>query len=133
MNKRNLTYFKKQLEKEVQILSAGIDCNLDGLHRSETDAPDLIDRAAHLIDRSLSQHICDRKNSRLSKVERALEDLEAGLYGICQSCGEDIAVKRLKANPVARQCISCKTELETMERLTGGRWRQNDRATNGIQ
>jgi DnaK suppressor protein len=119
MNKRNLTYFREQLERELQSLSAGIDCNLDGLHRLEADAPDLIDRAAELIDRNLAQNICDRKNLRISKVQQALKDLEAGLYGICQSCGEDIALKRLKANPVARQCISCKTEAETMERLTG--------------
>lgn len=119
MNKKNLTYFRKLLENELQDLSAGMDCNLDGLHRSEADAPDLIDRAAHLVDRNLSQNICDRKNSRLSKVERALQDLEAGMYGICQSCGEDIAVNRLKANPVARQCISCKAETEILERQLG--------------
>jgi len=42
-----------------------------------------------------------------------------GVYGICERCGEDIAVKRLKANPVARHCINCKTENETRERMTG--------------
>ena len=117
MNKRDLNQLKKRLEKELAELAAGKDCNLEGLDYSEGESPDLIDRAASVIDRSLSQNFCDRKNLRIHKVEQALEDLKDGLYGICQSCGDDIAIKRLKANPVARQCISCKTEMETRQRL----------------
>ncbi len=33
----------------------------------------------------------------IRKLEQALEDLANGEYGICQCCGEDIAIKRLKA------------------------------------
>ena len=117
MNKRDLNQLRKRLEKELAELAAGKDCNLEGLDYSEGESPDLIDRAASVIDRSLSQNFCDRKNLRIHKVEQALEDLKEGLYGICQSCGDDIAIKRLKANPVARQCISCKTEMETRQRL----------------
>lgn len=121
MNKRDLTYLRKQLTKELASLTEGSDCNFDGLQSAQSDSPDLIDRAADLIDRNLSQNFCDRKNLRLRKIEQALKDLESGLYGICQSCGDDIAIKRLKANPVASQCISCKTDEETRQRLTGGR------------
>ena len=46
-----------------------------------------------------------------------LVDRANGDYAICERCGEDIAIKRLKANPVARHCIRCKTEIETRERL----------------
>jgi len=119
MNKRDLTHLRKQLEKELVDLAGGTDCNLDGLQPAEAESPDLIDRASSAVDRSLSQNFCDRKNEKVQKVEQALNDLEAGLYGICQRCGDDIAVKRLKANPVARQCISCKTKMETKQRLVG--------------
>ena len=119
MNKRNVTYFRRRLETELQDLTAGTDCNLDDLHHAKEESPDLIDRASSLIRRSLSQNICDRKTVRIRKIKQALKDLEDGSYGICQRCGEDIALKRLKANPVARQCIDCKTEIETRERLTG--------------
>ncbi len=119
MNKRNVTYFRKRLVSELEDLAGGVDCNFDGLHNAKEELPDLIDRAASLIDRSLSQNICDRRTLRIRKIEKALEELWAGRYGICQRCGEDIAIQRLKANPVARQCIDCKTELETRQRLTG--------------
>jgi DnaK suppressor protein len=119
MNKRNLIYFRKKLIQELKDLMRGVDCNFDGLNESEENMPDLIDRASSFIDRSLSQNICDRESLKVRKIELALEDIGNGVYGICARCGEDIAIKRLKANPVARHCISCKTEIETRERLTG--------------
>ena len=120
MNNRNLTYFKKRLVKELEDLQRGVDCNFEGLNDSEESMPDLIDRASSFIDRSLSQRICNRESLRIRKIEQALEDIANGEYGICRLCGEDIAIKRLKANPVARHCIVCKTEIETREQLTGG-------------
>ena len=43
----------------------------------------------------------------LADVERALEKLEDGTYGICDSCGEPIGEERLEAIPWATLCISC--------------------------
>ena len=43
----------------------------------------------------------------LSDVERALEKLEDGTYGVCDSCGEPIGEERLEAIPWATLCISC--------------------------
>jgi DnaK suppressor protein len=117
MNKKKISLRKKRLEKELEDLQQGDDCNLYGLSGSEESLPDLVDRASSLIDRSLSQNICDRENQRVRRIEEALEDISNGEYGICRSCGEDIAVKRLKANPVARHCITCKAAIENRVRL----------------
>ena len=120
MNKKKLINLKKRLLQELEDLLSGVDCNFDGLKGSDEKLPDLIDRASDLIDRSLSQNICDRESLRIRKIEQALEDMANGEYGICQHCGEDIAIKRLSANPAARHCIVCKTEMEAKERLVGG-------------
>ena len=117
MNNRDVLYFKKRLKQELNDLLRGADCNFTGLSESEENLPDVVDRASSFIDRSLSQNICDRDSIRTRTIEQALEDLKSGDYGICEGCGEDIAVKRLKANPVARHCIRCKTEIEARERL----------------
>ena len=79
--------------------------------------PDIVDRASNSIERSLSQNLCDRESLLIEKIKRALKDIADGSYGICNKCGEDIAIKRLKASPVARYCIDCKTEMETRKRL----------------
>jgi DnaK suppressor protein len=118
MNKRDLVYFEKRLLQELKDLQGRDNCNFNGLHNPEESPADIIDRASDFIDRSLSQKICDRETLRIRMLEQSLDDLADGVYGICEECGEDIAIKRLKANPLARHCIECKTALETHERLT---------------
>ena len=44
--------------------------------------------------------------------KQALERIDMGDFGICDACGEDISIPRLKARPVTTQCIECKTEAE---------------------
>ena len=117
MNKRDLKTIHNKLTRWLEDLSGDADCNLDGLKVSDEPLPDILDRASSVIERSLSQNLCDRENLLIKKIKRALEDIAEGHYGICYNCGEDIAIKRLKASPVARYCIECKTEMETRKRL----------------
>jgi RNA polymerase-binding transcription factor DksA len=44
---------------------------------------------------------------RLAEVREALDKMDAGTYGMCESCGQPIAPARLEAQPAARQCIDC--------------------------
>jgi DnaK suppressor protein len=41
------------------------------------------------------------------EVEDALLRLDAGTFGVCESCGSKIDAKRLAAVPYARWCIAC--------------------------
>ncbi len=43
----------------------------------------------------------------LDEVEDALGKLDAGTYGACESCGQEISAARLEAKPAARLCITC--------------------------
>ena len=117
MNKRDLKTIHNKLTRWLEDLSSDADCNLDGLKASDEPLPDLVDRAATSIERSLSQNLCDRESLLIEKIKRALRDIADGTYGICNLCGEDIAIKRLKASPVSRYCIDCKTGMETRKRL----------------
>ncbi|MGB5749852.1 MAG: TraR/DksA C4-type zinc finger protein [Desulfobacterales bacterium] len=117
MNKRDLKTIHNKLTRWLEDLSGDADCNLDGLKAADEPLADILDRASTVIERSLSQNLCDRENLLIEKIKRALADIADGSYGICNHCGEDIAIKRLKASPVARYCIDCKTEMETRKRL----------------
>ena len=46
---------------------------------------------------------------RLTDVEAAIRSVEAGIYGICETCGRPIAPERLAARPATRTCITCAT------------------------
>ena len=43
----------------------------------------------------------------LREIEDALSKFDAGTYGLCESCGNQIAEARLEAMPAARLCINC--------------------------
>ena len=118
MNKRDLKTIHNKLTRWLEELSGDADCNLDGLKVADEPMADILDRASTVIERSLSQNLCNRENLLIEKIKRALADIADDSYGICNHCGEDIAVKRLKASPVVRYCIDCKTEMEKRKRLT---------------
>jgi DnaK suppressor protein len=41
----------------------------------------------------------------LAEVDRALEKVHAGTFGVCDVCGEAIAIERLEARPFTARCI----------------------------
>ena len=95
------------------------DCSLDGLQETDSNLSDLLDRASQITEREFSHHLCSREKLHMRRIERSLQDIEDGVYGLCDQCEEEISFKRLKARPTARYCIGCKTQLEKMEKLTG--------------
>jgi len=119
MRKRDLNQIKKILTQQLAELLGGADCSLEGVEESNDNLSDVLDRAANIAERNFSHHLCSREKLLIRKIERSLQDIENGTYGLCEHCGGDITVKRLKARPTARYCIDCKTRLETRERLTG--------------
>jgi RNA polymerase-binding protein DksA len=47
----------------------------------------------------------------LAGIERALQRMDSGTYGICTRCGEPIAPARLQALPAAEHCIRCAEKI----------------------
>ena len=60
---------------------------------------------AYTKDLLFSQSANERGILRL--VEEALRRIDAGDYGVCANCEEEIQDKRLEAVPWARHCIKC--------------------------
>lgn len=49
---------------------------------------------------------------RMDQVERALQRLDEGRYGVCEGCAQEIPVARLAAFPSATRCVTCKQAQE---------------------
>ena len=56
--------------------------------------------------------LLDNSRDLLKQVDLALEKIDAGTYGICESCGKPIEAARVKALPHASLCIACKRRDE---------------------
>jgi DnaK suppressor protein len=49
---------------------------------------------------------------QIEQIDLALSRMSIGDYGICESCGDEIALKRLEAIPWARLCVDCARDYE---------------------
>lgn len=117
MNKKDLARFKKLLlERKQSLVDAMSDTKEQGMGFSQEDLPDEIDLASSEADQSMNLRLRDRERVLLKKIERTLEKIEEGEFGICESCGEEISAKRLEARPVTDLCIRCKEEQERLEK-----------------
>ena len=85
----------------------------------QTIFPDLGDQASAETDRSFMLRLRGREQNLLKKIEEAIEKIDAGVFGICEVCGQEIDIKRLDVRPVTTMCILCKTEQEEEEKLMG--------------
>lgn len=56
---------------------------------------------------SMSAAAKRRQQSRLRKIERALQRIEKGTYGTCATCGEEIPEGRLEIMPETSLCVKC--------------------------
>jgi DnaK suppressor protein len=83
----------------------------------KTNFPDPTDRASLESDRNFELRIRDRERKLIMKIREAIERIDEGAFGICESCEEEISEARLRARPVTTLCIECKTEQERQEKI----------------
>ena len=119
MQKKSKENFKKHLTQRLEDLLNQAGDTVSGMTETKENFPDPADRAALEADRNFMLRIRDREAKLIKKIKAALERIENNTYGICESCGEDITLKRLKARPVTTQCIDCKSKEEALEKALG--------------
>jgi DnaK suppressor protein len=117
MNKKELKEFKKLLEQQLEELLEDAGKTASEMADEKTNFPDPTDRASLESDRNFELRIRDRERRLIGKIKEALERIEEGDFGLCESCEEPIGTARLKARPVTTMCIDCKTEQERQEKI----------------
>ena len=118
MEEKDLEFFRNFLTQWMEELLNHANETVEELSDSQENLADPLDRAASESDRLRTLRMRDRESMLIKKIRQSLEDIENGEYGICEDCGEDISIERLKARPVTSFCISCKTKRESIEKLT---------------
>ena len=119
MDEKNIAYFKNLLTERLNDLLSHADDTVTGMTVPKENFADPTDRASHEANRNFELRIRDREHKLIKKVKKALKRIEKDTFGICETCGEDISMPRLKARPVTTQCIECKTREEVMEKALG--------------
>src|SRR2546426_547422 len=109
---RTAVYRKMLLEKRQNVM-AGLGIKFDALAKMGRVAEE--DQAQMSHDEFISLRLNSLDYAQLRLIQEALDRIEAGDYGICLSCEEQIPVKRLQALPWAKYCVDCQQTLSTMQ------------------
>ena len=66
-----------------------------------------LSRMDALQNQAMSLEAERRRKAELQRIEASLKRIEAGDYGYCVSCGEQIALRRLELDPTLPTCVDC--------------------------
>jgi DnaK suppressor protein len=69
-----------------------------------------LSRMDALQSQQMAQETARRRQIQLQKIDSALRRMDAGEYGYCLICEEDIAIARLEFDPASTRCINCVEE-----------------------
>ncbi|MFU2208987.1 TraR/DksA family transcriptional regulator [Desulfovibrio sp. JY] len=108
--------FKQVLTEMLDtLIGQSRDC-LDVMSQEVAAFADVTDRATAESDRHMTIIMRERDRQLIDEIHEALERVKDGEYGICQECGEEIGMARLRAQPTATLCVHCKAMFEDMGR-----------------
>ena len=107
---------RRELESQRNALTSRISTSTrstqDDDHRREI-FKDPFGMASITHDDEVVAAVVDTRARQVEEIDRALADIDAGRYGICRECGEEIPKARLKILPFATRCVGCQGRLET--------------------
>ena len=104
---------RKRLVKEQKELGEQIKVERKKVEPSLTSNPDRTEIANEYAFRGRRMSVLDQLQEQLLDINRALERIEEGTYGICTNCGQPIQAERLEALPWAELCIDCQRKEGT--------------------
>ncbi|MEP6599730.1 MAG: TraR/DksA family transcriptional regulator [Actinomycetota bacterium] len=114
---KELAEVRRQLITELDEMQDEYDRSMRDLNdfqQSSTDGAgdDQADAGSKTFEREQELSIAANRLDLLTQINRAVERIDAGTYGFCESCGNPIPKARLKAFPMATLDVACKQREE---------------------
>ncbi|HIE52263.1 MAG TPA: conjugal transfer protein TraR [Armatimonadetes bacterium] len=112
----DMEHFRQRLlQVQTRLLQHGEDFDHERAREEELsfDLEDVpTDLAAELLERGREATVEEMIEEFLERIQRALEKIEEGTYGLCEDCGRPIPQARLEALPYAERCVECQSRIE---------------------
>jgi DnaK suppressor protein len=118
MKKEVLKRFKKLFEQQKENVLYNNKVIRDDFAVNSDDRMDDVDQACADVEQALRMRLRNREMLLIKKIDEALKRINEGTFGLCESCENDIEIKRLEARPTATLCIACKEDEERRELLS---------------
>lgn len=110
--RRFLTQERERLLAEIAEYERESQDNLSEASGENNYRDHMADQGTATFAKEFDMILEDNLRSLLGGVERTIQRIDAGTWGLCQRCGEPIPPDRLEAMPTAELCISCKEREE---------------------
>ncbi|MFZ1890431.1 MAG: TraR/DksA family transcriptional regulator [Candidatus Binataceae bacterium] len=111
--KKFLTKMHEHLAEMKDKLHGELEAELRAEREGNKDeGMDTYDLASEERDREINFILSDRERVKVKQIDDALERLDDNTYGVCESCGLEIAEERLNAMPFTRLCRDCQQDME---------------------
>lgn len=115
LKKNEIAVFKKRLEElRSQVMKA-----LEGSKKEVTSPDEAKGYSQHSADegtddfvKNINLEVTNKEFGLLRQIDRALEKIEEGTYGVCDLSGEEIPIKRLEAIPYACMTVKAQERFE---------------------
>lgn len=115
LKKQQVMDFKKRLEAMREQMTTFVKEAREGVQADDKQkgySQHQADEGTDDFDRLINLELTDGEIKILWQIERALEKVEDGTYGICDITGEEIPIKRLEAIPYATMTVQAQEKLE---------------------
>lgn len=115
LKKKDIEKFKQRLlEMKVQ-LGVSLKSVSDDVKTSEESkgySQHQADEGTDDFGQTISIEVSTKEQGIIRQIDRALEKVEEGTYGVCDVTGDDIPLKRLEAVPYATMTVAAQEKLE---------------------
>ena len=113
LNTTEIEFFRTALKKrkikiETNLYTTAGEMN--SMRRNELK--DEGDHAAMSLETAVDNAILGQQSKELGEIELALDRINNTTYGVCDMCGDDINIERLKVKNFAKYCITCREVVE---------------------
>jgi len=113
INVKEIEFFKTELEArkikiEMNLSTTSTEMN----SMTHNELKDEGDHAAMSLETAVDNAILGQQSQELGEIELALDRIKNKTYGVCDMCGDEINIERLKVKIFARYCITCREVIE---------------------
>lgn len=117
MNREIVTKFKNLFEEQRKKLIYSKSIVNEEFNLNRDDMLDEGDMTSSEMETSMRMRLRNREALYIKKIDEALKRISEGSFGECESCGDDIELRRLEARPTTTLCLGCKEEQERSEHV----------------
>jgi len=113
LTEKEIEFFKRELEERKAKIEENLSATSDEMSSlGRNELKDEGDHAAMSLETAVDNAILGQQSKELGEIELALDRIKNKTYGVCDMCGDDINIERLKVKIFARYCITCREVVE---------------------